>query len=250
MGTMKTVPALAVVLSLAAVMVASSASGLPGSPSQKDKKQQKAAAVTAGAPTPDKGKFRVLLDGQMVGSEEFEISPSGDTWMARGSTTMNVPGSGDIKATGRLRLTADFTPIRDEWSSQTQKKASGAVDFAKGIATTAIDLGGATPFTQEFTFPSARIAVLDNNLYHQYAVLAQMYDWNTGGKQEFPVLIPQDLTPGSISVESLGPQQVEGAQYDALRVSSTDLEIIIYLDANRHLMRLEVPASKVTIVRE
>ncbi len=34
------------------------------------------------------------------------------------------------------------------------------------------------------------------------------------------------------------------------RISSTDLEILLYLDANHHLMRLEVPSSKVIIQRE
>ena len=92
--------------------------------------------------------------------------------------------------------------------------------------------------------------MLDNNLYYQYAVLAQMYDWKAGGKQTFPVLIPQDMTPGSISVESIGPQQVENATYEALRVSSTDLEILLYLDANHRMVRLDVPSSKVTIERE
>jgi hypothetical protein len=92
--------------------------------------------------------------------------------------------------------------------------------------------------------------VLDNNLYHQYAVLTQIYDWKAGGKQTFPVVIPQDLTPGSISVESIGLRQVENATYEAMRVSSTDLEILLYLDANHHLVRLDVPASKVTIQRE
>ncbi|MCU1340929.1 MAG: hypothetical protein JWN92_352, partial [Candidatus Acidoferrum typicum] len=95
-----------------------------------------------------------------------------------------------------------------------------------------------------------RIAVLDNNLYFQYAVLAQMYDWKAGGKQVFPVLIPQDMTPGSISVESIGPQQVDSAKYETLRVSSPDLEILLYLDAGHRLMRVDVPASKATIQRE
>ena len=92
--------------------------------------------------------------------------------------------------------------------------------------------------------------MLDNNLYYQYAVLARIYDWKAGGKQTFPVLIPQDMVPGTISVESLGPQQVENAQYEALRVSSTDLEILLYLDANHRMMRLDVPSSKVTIAGE
>lgn len=199
---------------------------------------------------PDKGKFRILLNGQLVGNEEFEISTSAGAWMARGSTIIHAPGKADVKATGQLKLAIDGAPIRYEWSAQAQKKASGSVDFANGTAKTRIDLAGNSPFAQDFTFPSARVAVLDNNLYDHYVLLAQLYDWKAGGKQQFPVLIPQDMVPGSISVESLGPQQVESAKYETLRVSSTDLEILLYLDASHRLMRMEVPASKVTILRE
>jgi len=92
--------------------------------------------------------------------------------------------------------------------------------------------------------------VLDNNLYDQYAILGRIYDWEAKGKQSFPVLIPQDATPGSIEVESLGPKVVDGAHLEVLRVHSTDLEIEIYFDAKFHLVRLEVPAAKVVIVRQ
>jgi hypothetical protein len=239
------------VLCLAAGFAATQTTSIAALSAQKNKggdKNTKAAAATVLAP--DKGKFRILLEGQVVGGEEFEISPSGETWIARGSTTAHVPGGGEVKATGQLKLAADGTPIRYEWNAQTQKKGSGAVDFTNGTAKSAIDLGGKSPFTQDFTFPSPRVVVLDNNLYYQYAVLAQLYDWKASGKQEFSVLIPQDMTPGSVSVESLGPQQVAGAKYEALRVTSPDLEILLYLDAGRRLMRVDVPSSKATIERE
>jgi hypothetical protein len=58
------------------------------------------------------------------------------------------------------------------------------------------------------------------------------------------------MTPGSIEVESLGLQQVESAKYETLRVTSSDLEILLYLDAARRLMRVDVPSSKATIERE
>jgi hypothetical protein len=98
-------------------------------------------------------------------------------------------------------------------------------------------------------FTSPRLAVLDNNLYYHYALVAQLYDWNAKGQQSFPVLIPQDVTPGSISVESLGPKTVEGGTFETLRVNTADLEILAYYDARRRLMRVEVPAAAVAIVR-
>jgi hypothetical protein len=215
-------------------------------------RQANTAKPAAAAPvfTPDKGKFRIVLDGNVVGSEDFEISPSGETWMARGSTTAHVPGGTDIKATGVLKLSPDGAPMHYEWSAQLQKKATGTVDFANSTAKCSIDLGPPAPIRKEFTFTSPRVAVLDNNLYYQYDVLAQVYDWKAGGKQEFPVLIPQDMTPGTISVESNGPQQVDNVTYESLRVNSTDLEILIYVDASHRMVRLDVPSSKVTIKRE
>jgi hypothetical protein len=235
-------------LCLLAGTIAAGPAALPRVP---DRKQAGANPPASGEGfTPDKGKFRILLNGEIVGSEEFEFSPADNAWAARDSTTMRVPGSGETKTTGQLRLSADGTPIRYDWTAQADKKASGLVEFANGTAKTAMNLGGKTPFTQDFIFPSPRIAVLDNNLYSQYAVLAKLYDWKTGGKQVFPVLIPQDMTPGSISVEALGSQRVENSEYETLRVNSPDLEILLYLDSDHRLMRLEVPASKVTIQRE
>jgi hypothetical protein len=211
------------------------------------------AANPAAAPpvfSPDKGKLRITINGQPVGSEEFEISLAGDAWIERSSMSARVPGGDEVKATGQLKLSADGAPIRYDWSAEAQKKATGSVDFASGTAKCSADLGGASPLRKDFTFTSPRIAVLDNNLYYQFGVLARVYDWKAGGKQTFPVLIPQDMVPGSISVESLGPQQAGNSKYQAVRVNSPDLEITIYVDANHRMMRLEVPSSNVTIERE
>lgn len=211
------------------------------------------AASPAGAPSvfsADRGRLRITISGQVVGTEDFEISPSGETWVEHSSMTAHAPGGATIKATGQLRLSADGAPIHYDWSAEAQKKATGSVEFASGTAKCVADLGAASPMRKDFTFPSPRVAVLDNNLYYQFAVLARLYDWQSGGKQTFPVLIPQDMVPGSISVESLGAQQSGSGNYEAMRVSSPDLEIMIFLDANHRMMRLEVPSSNAVIERQ
>lgn len=210
------------------------------------------AAKPAGSPavfSSDKGKFRITISGQAVGSEEFEISPSGDAWVERSTVTAHAPGS-DIKATGQLRLGPDGSPLRYDWTAEAQKKATGYVDFIGLTAKCSGDFGGKNPLRKDFTFASPHIAVLDNNLYYQYAVLARLYDWQAGGKQAFSVVIPQDMVPGSISVESLGPQQSGGGKYETLRASTPDIEILLYLDSAHRLMRLEVPSSNAVIERE
>ncbi len=201
--------------------------------------------------TPDKGKFRILQQGNEVGTEEFSLGPSGNGWVMEDETVIRVTGSPDMRTSGQLRISADGTPQRYAWSAQGEKKASGTAEFESGTAKTSISVPGAKqPVQQDFKFTSPRIAVLDNNLYEQYAILGRIYNWNAKGMQSFPVLIPQDATPGSIDVEAVGAKSVDGANLEVLRVHSTDLEIELYFDAKLHLVRLEVPAAKVTIIRQ
>ena len=198
----------------------------------------------------DKGKLTIKLDGQTVGHEEFEIAPSGAGWRAKGIADIKLPEGGASKITGTLTLEPGGAPISYEWSAQAEKTNGAHILFANGTAKITLEMQGARPFEQDLSFNSPLIAVLDNNLYHQYAVLARVYDWSKRGAQTFPVLIPQELTPGSISVEATGTASADGKSYDGLKVSSADLEILLYVDSSHRLMRLEVPSAKVSVVRD
>jgi hypothetical protein len=204
----------------------------------------------AGVFSPDKGKLKILLDGQPVGNEEFEIAPSGDLWTAKGATEVHVPEAGRMRVNATLELRADGTPKSYVWTSQGEKKNSSHVIFEGGTAKITLEIEGARPFQQDVIFGTPLVAVLDNNLYHHYQVLTCVYNWEKKGPQTFPVLIPQDMTPGSITVEATGPQTMNGRSYEGMRVASPDLEVLLYLDAGHRLMRLEVPASKVVVERE
>ena len=218
--------------------------------SPSNPKAPTAAVLQTSLPVPDKGTFRILLAGSEVGTEQFESESSGSARILRSETVLRAPGQPESRSSGELRVAADGSPLGYKWSSQAEKKASGSVNFKEGAAQTLLDLGnGKDPYQADFMFSSPKVAVLDNNLYYQYALLAQLYDWNTRGQQLFPVLIPQDLTPGNITVESLGAKTVEGGTFEALRVHTADLEILAYYDARRRLMRVEVPSAMVAIVR-
>ncbi len=220
-------------------------------PSSYLEQSQKAPSNALQTPllTEDKGRLRMLLDGQPVGTEEFEISPTGDEWVARGKAEVNMPGAAPTVVSGKLRLRPDGVLLQYEWSAQGSKKASATIGFRGGTATMELRVEGSKPFTQQFFFDSPRVVILDDNLYHHYALLARLYDWSAKGAQTFPVLIPQEVTPGTITVESLGPREVDGAKLELLRVRTADLEVDLYLDGLR-LVRLAVPAAKALVLRE
>lgn len=199
---------------------------------------------------PDKGKLNILIDGKSIGHEEFEISQNGNNWVAKGTTKVSMEGAPETTVTGSLTLQPDGSPVSYEWTSRADKTNGAHIVFENGIAKMTLQMQGAHPFEQDLTFNTPHIAVLDNNLYHQYAVLSRLYDWSRKGSQSFSVLIPQELTPGTITVESAGPINADGKSYEGLKVITSDIEMVLYLDASHRLMRLEVPASKAAVVRE
>ena len=212
--------------------------------------KKNSAAPGASVFAQDKGKLTIKLEGQTVGHEEFEITPAAGAWLAKGIADIKPSESTASKVSGSLTLLPDGAPVSYEWTSQAEKTNSANILFANGIAKMTLQMQGAHPFDQTFTFGTPLIAVLDNNLYHQYAVLARVYDWSKRGPQTFPVFIPQELMPGTITAESTGSATLDGKPYEGFRVSTTDLEVDLYLDSNHRLMRLEVPAAKVSVIRD
>ncbi len=158
----------------------------------------------------DKGKLTIKLDGQTVGHEDFEIAPSGAGWRAKGTADIKPPQGAASRISGTLTLQSDGAPISYEWSAQAEKTNGAHIIFANGTAKITLEMQGARPFEQTLSFNTPLVTVLDNNLYHQYAVLARVYDWSKKGAQSFPVLIPQELTPGTITVESTGSASADG----------------------------------------
>ena len=222
-------------------------------PGKNDKKPVKAAAAvpaSAAQLVEEKGRFKVLLDGQPVATEEFQISASAGQWHAHGTADVPAEAGGTTRVTGKLDLAADGAPLRYEWSSSAPKKASATIEFHSNTAQMDLRLEGTAPFNQDFSFDSPRVVILDDNLYHHYVLLARLYDWKSKGPQSFSVFIPQETVPGVVLVEYVGPKVVEGVQLEMIRVRSADNEIELYCDNSARLLRISVPSSKVEIIRE
>ena len=197
----------------------------------------------------DKGKFVISVNGVPVGTEDFSIARAGNDWIARGTTELHS-GQDTSRITGELRLNGSAQPLQYMCSTGTGKKATSTTRFAGSTAQITLDLGdGKEPIRQDFTF-TAPVIVLDNNLYHQYEILARAYNWKAGGAQTFAVFIPQEQAPGTITAEAGAPVTVDGAKYEELTMRTPDLEVTLYLDAAHRLMRLIVPASKAEIRRQ
>lgn len=63
------------------------------------------------------------------------------------------------------------------------------------------------------------------------------------------MLVPQELTPGTVTVDSMGEQELSGKKVQELRVRTEDNELDLYLDGPK-LMRVVAPAANAEIIRE
>lgn len=198
--------------------------------------------------TPDRGKFRIMVNGVQAGEETFDIGPEGGHWIAHGSTEIRT-ASGVTHVSGDLELNPDGSPARYRWSTQAPEKASATITFRGPTATIDLTVPGKQPYTQQFTFASPKVVILDNNLYDQFEILARLYDSQKGGEQTFPVMIPQELTPGSVAVTSLGDQESDGKELQELEVKTADLQVDLFLQGKK-LVRIVSPSANAEIDRE
>jgi hypothetical protein len=197
----------------------------------------------------EKGKFRVFVGPDNAASEDFSISASGAEWSARADVRITPPGGATTKVTSKLRLDAQANPVEYEWSFDGDRKISGTITFQGGTANVELRQEGAAPFTQQFFFENQRVVILDNNIHHHYAILGRLFDWEKKGTQSFSAFIPQAMIPGTVTLESAGALEVDGAKYDVLRMHTGEVDLDLLFDKQK-LARISVPTARVTVVRE
>ncbi len=97
--------------------------------------------------SPDKGKLKILLAGQPIGTEEFEIAVTGTKWTARGTTELKVSQGASARVSGTLVLQPNGAPVSYEWTSQNEKKNGASIRFENGVAKMTLQLQGAQPLS-------------------------------------------------------------------------------------------------------
>ena len=209
-----------------------------------------APAAAQPALSPDHGRLVILLHGSAVGTDDFSISRQADGWSAQGRIVLNLPGQNPERDSADLTLASDGSPLRYHWQEHSGRERAIDVEVHGHAAEVALHQPGAAPAVEAFSFPQGHVVLLYNNVYEDYVILARLYDWKARGPQKFSVLIPQDQTPGTITVQALGPHPIDGAVLDLLQVKSPGLEVELYVDTSHRLIRLRVPGSGAEAVRE
>jgi len=206
--------------------------------------------VAATAAEAHKGRLRILFEGKPIGAEEYEITGTATEVEARGTVTMNA--GVEMEQTTTLLLFADLTPRSYEWKQEKPRPSWLRLAFNGPRATIHFPRPDGQPDEQEFEFPQARVAVIDNNVFHHFLLLARHYDFAKGGAQKISVFVPQSVQPGEVTLELQGVEtmKVDGADQPVrkLAITTADNQILLWVTEAGAFVRLLVPSAQVEIL--
>lgn len=199
------------------------------------------------------GVLLVSSGGEVLGRERFRVSRSGDGIEATAEIDMQV-GDTRVRQTTSMTLSLSGEPRSYRWQMKEPRSAKIEVKFQDGRAVVVFPLDNGGKDQKEFHFNTGRVALLDNNVFHHYILLARLYDFTEGGVQTFPVLVPQSVHPATLTVEDKGPESITVKQGTVLgrrlEIVTTDNRIRLWLGENNRFLRLEVPSAGVTVELE
>jgi hypothetical protein len=204
----------------------------------------------------DEGVFVISLAGGPVGSERFKIHSSLGKVEARGEIRLNLEKDGKtvgVQSFPDLVLDPQLRPVTYTWNQKGPQSSRLDVDFRGKLAKVRYETISGNEDNRDFALPPD-VMVLDDNVVHHYQLIIARYQALGGGKQTFPVFVPQEALPSLLTVEDMGNAATGSAGVTAnLRhlVITTDVtHVDLWVDDQQHLERVSVPEAQLEAIRK
>jgi hypothetical protein len=204
----------------------------------------------------ESGTFRIYFGGAEIGQEKFQITESGSSVKASAETRLTIEREKE-KVSFLIRPVLEFSrffePVSYEIGQESGPNKTKARITFKGAKSDAIYESGKETDARQIDLQKD-VLVLDDNVFHQYIILARRYDFAKGGVQEFSAFVPQQFIAGGVSISDKGMEAVQvlnqNLKLQHLLVDTGELQISLWLDDKHSLRKLAVPKSGVEVVRE
>jgi hypothetical protein len=204
----------------------------------------------------DEGVFVISLAGRPVGTERFKIHSSLGKVEARGEIRLNLEKNGKavgVQSFPDLVLDPQLHPVTYTWNQKGPQSSRLDADFSGKLAKVRYQTISGNEDNRDFALP-ADVMVLDDNVVHHYQLIIARYQALGGGKQTFPVFVPQEALPSLLTVEDMGNAATGIAGVTAnLRhlVITTDVtHVDLWVDDQQHLERVSVPEAQLEAIRK
>jgi hypothetical protein len=204
---------------------------------------------------PEEAEFVIVMDGKEIGREDFSISVSGDSINSRSVVEFRNLGGKRQKVQMESQLSMDsFYQPRSYQLRTNVGGQKGTINgaFGKGEATFTYR-GSGNPRQRGLLVGDSYIA-LDTNIFHHFIFIARLFDLSSGREQSIEVVIPQELDGGFLKIREAGidRQNIGGKKMDLhhLRADSGLLQIDLWMDDQRTLYKIAVPAKRIEVFRK
>jgi hypothetical protein len=204
-------------------------------------------------PAAESGVFSILSSQRQIGTEKFKITTAAAGLEASGELQVEIPGGPRTAETSLLKLDAKLQPLSYERQQKSPKKGSVIAQFGSPQAklTSKTEAGAEE---RSFNLPDNHLVVLDTNFFHHYALLVRQYNPSQTGPQVFTVFVPQEATPGEISLELQGKEGVTVGkitrEFNHFQAVAEDVKIDIWASPQGEIYRISIPQANLEIVRQ
>jgi hypothetical protein len=202
----------------------------------------------------EEARFDVFVDGKDIGNEKFSISIS-DGGIATKSTVFfqePVKKSKKVRMETQLSMDANYLPRAYELHTDVEgEKGSVTGTFTSGEA--AFEYRGKGNPVKRGLLVGNNYVILDTNVFHHFVFIARKFDFGKNGTQSIEAVIPQELDSGTLKVRETGVEMVSikgktmGLHH--LRADSGALMIDLWVDDQKVLYKIALPAKKIEVMR-
>lgn len=200
-------------------------------------------------------QFTIYIGGKEIGREKFSIEVTGDSAGSSSTLTYSDPrnkGEGG-KLETELKMDSRFVPREYQLRADIHgRKETMKGTFGPGEAKFEYLAGGSVRRTGLMV--GGNYTVLDTNVFHHFIFIGRLFDFESGEKlQSMEVVIPQELDTGLLKVSDLGIDEVsirgKKRSLHHLRADTGSVQIDLWIDDERLLHKLSLPAKQIEVIR-
>jgi hypothetical protein len=204
----------------------------------------------------DRGTFEIFAAGASLGTETFEIRARANQIEAHGDVHLQVVRDGkkiELHTNSSLLLDDQIDPLSYTWNQKGAQSSQLSIDFRTQPAAARYKTVNGQEDRRDFNLDKD-VVILDDNTNHHYQLAVARYDQARGGTQAFRAFIPQEATPGIITLKLVGPDTVtvDGAKLTLQRYLLTAqlAQISLWVDNQGHLQMVTAPDAQYQAIRK
>jgi hypothetical protein len=202
----------------------------------------------------EESRFDIYVAGKKIGQEKFSIKYSTDSIRSKSTLNFRDPGNQHqgVRIETQLIMDTQYLPKAYQVETDIDGQAVGMKGtFVPGQANFEYQVNGVP--RKMGLLVGDRYIILDTNVFHHFTFIARLFDFSSDTPQSINVVIPQALDSGVLKVTMVGIEEVsvrgKKRKLNHLKVDSGQLLIDLWVDSQRILHKISLPAKGIEVIR-